>query len=200
MSGMAMVVVLGIVVLLSVVVAFAITMSGREQNETGKLVHNLSIQGLTESTLQRARNFFAANYGPNGNTLNSYLAYFVTNPVKLVPSGSSSPTYAQVNAAIGPGGTLTAAHPELINPNTPAGYACYMFVRDNVDEFPPLANNPSRDNDLLVFVGAVCAQTAAGGGSTATTPVVAELTAPLIYNNGQQYTSQAAQGSGNNAQ
>jgi hypothetical protein len=189
---MAMVIVLGIVIVLSLLVAFAVTMSGRERIATGKLVHNLSIQDLTESTLQRARGFFAQNYGPGGNTWNLYLAYFVDHPVILTPSGGSAPTLTQVNASIT---TLTTDHPELLNPNTPSGYVCYMFVRDNVDEFPPLANNPRQDNDLLVYVGAVCVETQARGGSNQSSPLVAELTAPLLFNpTAAQYANQASGG------
>lgn len=192
MSGMAMMVVLGIVIVLSVVVAFAITLSGRERIETGKLVHNLSIQGMTESTLQRARGFFALNYGPNGSTWNTYLAYFVDNPVILTPVGQSQPTFAQVNTSLA---TLNTNHPELINPNTPNGYTCYMYLRDNADEFPPLVNNPRQDNDLMVYVGAVCIETQQRAGSFSTTPLVAELTAPLLYNpTAGQYSNQASGG------
>lgn len=187
MSGMAMMVVLGIVVVLSVVVAFAITMSGREQTETGKLAHNLTLQELTESTLQRARGFFAANYGPNGSTWNTYLAYFVDHPVIFAPSAGSPPTFGQINASIT---QLTTDHPELISPNVPAGFSCYMYLRDNADEFPPLANNPRQDNDLLVYVGAVCAQTT----NNLATPLVAELTAPLLYNVTAQYQNQGSGG------
>jgi len=192
MSGMAMMVVLGIVVVLSMVVAFAITMSGRERGETGKLVHNLTIQGLTESTLQRARGFFALNYGPNGNTWNMYLAYFVDHPVILAPPGSTAPTVAQVNTSVG---QLTTAHPELMNPNVPSGFSCWMYLRDNADEFPPLANNPRQDNDLLVYVGAVCAQTQTTTGSQQASPLIAELTAPLLFNpTAAQYSNQASGG------
>lgn len=192
MSGMAMVVVLGVVVVLSVVVAFAIIVSGRERSETGKMLHNLTIQEMTESTLQRARGFFAVNYGPNGTTWNTYLAYFVDHPVILTPSGSSFPTLTKVNASIT---QLTTDHPEMINPNTPAGFTCYMYLRDNADEFPPLSNNPRQDNDLLVYVGAVCVQTQLATGSSQASPLVAELTAPLLYNPiAAQYSNQASGG------
>lgn len=188
MSGMAMVIVLGVVVMLSLVVAFAITLSGRERRETGKLIHNATIQELTESTLQRARGFFAQNYGPNGNTWNSYLAYFVDNPVILTPPAGVT-ALTQITTAIG---ALNTAHPELINPNVPAGYSCYMYLRDDMDEFG-IPNDPRRDNNHLVYVGAVCAQTGASGSQQAA-PLVAELTAPLLYNPVLQYANQASGG------
>lgn len=191
MSGMAMVVVLGIVVVLSMVVAFAITMSGRERSATGKFVHNLNIQELTESTLQRARGYFAINYGPNGTTWNTYLAYFVDHPVILAPTPGAAPTLAKVNASIL---TLTTDHPELLNPNVPSGFACWMYLRDNPDEFPPLPNNPRQDNDLLVYVGAVCVQTQVSTGSNQQSPLIAELTAPLLYNPTAQYSNQGSGG------
>jgi Tfp pilus assembly protein PilV len=187
-SGMAMVIVLGVVVLLSIVVAFAINLSGRERRETGKLIHNATIQQMTESTLQRARGFFANNYGANGSTWNTYLAYFVDNPVILTPpSGTTAAT--QITNAIN---ALNSAHPELINPNTPAGYSCYMYLRDDMDEFGT-ANNPKQDNNHLVYVGAVCAQTAINL-SQQSSPLVAELTAPLLYNPVLQYANQASGG------
>lgn len=191
MSGMAMVIVLGVVVLLSLVVAFAITMSGKERSDTGKLVHNMTLQELTESTLQRARGFFAVNYGLYGATWNLYLAYFVDNPVILTPAGGTAPTFAQVKTSLAK--ITSDGHPELLNPNVPGGYSCYMYLRDNADEFPPLANNPRQDNDLLVYVGAVCVQTAQSGAQV--TPLVAELTAPLLYNPiAAQYSNQASGG------
>jgi len=205
MSGMAMVVVLGIVIVLSVVVAFAITLSDRERRETGKLVHNITIQDMTESTLQRARGFFAVAYLPNAFncTWNCYLAYFVNNPVILTPSGGSAPTLGQVNTSLPP---LNTAHPELVRcgpggsctnvePKMLPGYTCYMYLRDNADEIPPLANNPSQDNDLLAYVGAVCIETQQRAGSLSTTPLIAELTAPLLYNpTAAQYSNQASGG------
>ena len=189
MSGMAMVLVLGVVVLLSLVVAFAITMAGKEGRDAGKMAHNLTLQEMTEGTLQRGRGFFAQNYGPAGATWNLYLAYFVDNPVLLTPSGGSTPTFAQVTASLA---RLTTDHPELMNPNVPPAFSCYLYVRDNVDEFPPLVNDPRRDNDLLIYVGAVCVETRSA--SNQASPLIAELIAPLLFNASVQYANQASGG------
>ena len=163
-----MIAVLGIVVLLATVTVFALSMAGKERREAAKSLHNITIQQLTESTLQLARNFFATHYGPGGATWNSYLAYFVANPLQL-------DTATNIQSSIT---SLFTAHPELFAA-TPTGYSCFMYARDNVDELPPAANDPTRDNDLLIYVGAVCVETAVTSGNL---PLMAELTAPLLYN------------------
>ena len=176
--GMAMLTVLGIVVLLTVIVTFALTISGRERREAGKLIHNLTIQQMTEGTLQRARGFFAQNYSAWG----TYLTYFVVTPLLLQPA-------SQIPLTLN---TLTTDHPELINPNTPSGFSCYMYLRDNVDEFTTV-NDPKVDSDQLVFVGAVCVQTVTNL-SDQSTPLIAELTAPIVYTSPVQYGNQSSGG------
>ena len=80
-----------------------------------------------------------------------------------------------------------------------SNFDCFMYAQDNVDEFAPVANNPNHDNDLLIYVGAVCAQKNQGG-STEQSQLVAELTSPLLYSpTGNIIQSQASGGSqGNN--
>jgi hypothetical protein len=152
--GMAMIVVLSIVVVLTVIVGTAITLSGQDQRNTGKVVHNTSLQDTTESALQFARFFFTQNY----SAWNTYLAYFTT-----------ARTLAQVQVA----------HPELMAPQpTGSNYSCFIYAKDDVDELPPAVNNPSVDNNLRIFVGAVCTQTSSQNG----TPLQSELVAPLEYN------------------
>lgn len=178
--GIAMITVLGIVVFLTIIVAFAITISGRDQRETGKLIHNLNIQQMTEATLQRARGYFAVRK----DRWNPVLAYFVSNPVILQPPSAIPAAIAKLTSD---------GFGDLINPNTPQGYTCYMYARDNIDEFPPLNNNPSVDNDGMIYIGAVCVQTGSGG-SAQSSPLIAELTAPLLDSSSSGYKSQASGG------
>jgi hypothetical protein len=73
-----------------------------------------------------------------------------------------------------------------------------MYSQDNVDEYG-VTNNPSIDNDLLIYVGAVCAQHNQGG-SNQSEQLIAELSAPLLYSpTANIYQAQASGGSqGNN--
>jgi hypothetical protein len=146
---MAMLVVLAIVTLVTVLVAFAITQGGRERAQVATSIHSLRLEDVTESSLQYARGFFAQ------------LPYARWNAYLAVAYPPAQATY-----------------PELFPP-MPAnsGYSCYVYARDDEDEFPPAVPNPQVDNNLRIFVGAVCSQPAAGGGN-----VTAELSAPLEYN------------------
>jgi|GEM_PF-1652126 len=194
--GVAILAVLAVVVLLTAVVVYAITLSQTERRQAGKEIHNVNMQQMTEATLQTARNFFAARYKPlpplsatpNWNT---YLAYFVANPVVLNPA-----SVVQANIA-----KLKTDHPELFTcvssgpcSGASGGYDCFMYAQDNVDEFSPAPNNPSQDNDLFIYVGAVCAAQTLGG-NTERAPLITELTAPLLYNpTSNVYTSQSSGG------
>jgi len=152
---MALLIVLGVVVLLSVLVAVAMSWSKNDRSRTGKLVHNLTVQELAESTLQFGRGYYAQNYA----AWNTHLAYFV-----------SARTVAQV----------TTDHPELMM-QLPAGtgYDCFTFAKDDVDELPPAVNNPAVDNNLSIFVGAFCLEQSPPPGRAA---LQAELVSPLELN------------------
>src|SRR5712692_6972434 len=55
---------------------------------------------------------------------------------------------------------LLASNPELFADLDGDGRPdVYIYVRDNYDELEPVANNPTRDNDLNVIVGAMCIST-----------------------------------------
>lgn len=184
-----MVVVLSMVVVLGAIVAFAIIVSGQESRNTGRLVHNMTLQEETEATLQYGRNFFANNYGPNGTKWNMYLSYFVDNPVILSPASAITASLNTLQAATFSDGSKGIA---LINPNIPSGTTCFIYCHDNVDELPPKAkNNPRVDNDGLIYVGAVCVQQVQGSGQS--NPLVAELVGPLFYT-AAQYSSQGGGG------
>ena len=158
------------VVLLTAVVATALSWSKNDRLNAAKAVHNMTVQDVSESTLQYGRAFFAqqAIY----QQWNTYLAYFVP-----------SRTFAQVKVD----------HPELI-PALPAGagFDCFTYARDDVDE-PAGGFNSSTDNNMRIFIGAVCTQQ----GSTRQ----AELVAALEYNptTGNSCSSQFSSGTqGNN--
>ena len=111
--GMALLIVLGVVVLLSMMVAVAMSWSKNDRSRGAKLVHNLTVQELAESTLQFGRGYYAQNYA----LWNTHLAYFV-----------SARTVAQVKTD----------HPELIAPlPVGTGYDCFTYAKDDVDELPP---------------------------------------------------------------
>jgi hypothetical protein len=161
---MALIVVLGAVVLLTALVAFAITVSNRDGGQVGKRIHNVNIQNVTEGALQYARALFSSNY----NNWGTYLA--LSYP--LGPIGLSATT-------------LKGTNPELF-PTVPTGYTCYVYARDDADETPPLAPNPGRDNNHLIYIGANCA----GPNNTA-----AELTAALLFDPSRNpYTAQGSGG------
>ena len=155
--GFAMMIVLLIIALLTAVLSGAIYYSRQDRVHASKSVHNLTVQDVTESTLQFGRSFFAQNYA----AWNTYLAYFVTTR-----------TLANVKQD----------HPELVA-QPPAGtlFDCYVYARDDADELPPATNNANVDNNLRIFVGAVCSSSA--GVSPA---LSAELIAPLEYNPASQ--------------
>jgi len=185
--GMALLPIILLVAALTVVAAFAVKVSGTERAEAGKSVHNVNMQTMADTTLQLARNFFAGRY----QQWDTYLAYFNANPVQL-QSRAAMATYIT---------KVRGDHSELfvqLPPYLASNYDCFMYAQDNVDEFPPVANNPSHDNDLLIYVGAVCAQKTQGG-STESNQLIAELSAPLLYAPPNNITSQASGGSqGNN--
>jgi hypothetical protein len=157
---MALLVVLGVVVLLSAVVAAAMSWSRNDRARTGKLVHNLTVQELTESTLQFGRAYYSRLAAQSSNKAwNPYLGYFV-----------SARTVAQVKAD----------HPELVAP-LPAGtgYDCFAYAKDDLDELPPNGNDPATDNNMQIFVGAFCLEQAPPPGRAA---LQAELMSPLEFN------------------
>jgi hypothetical protein len=168
--GMALFITLAVIVLLAALVATAVGWSKNDRLNAGKTIHNMTVQDVTESTLQYGRSLFAQQ--PIYLKWGTYLAYFT------VPR-----TFAQVQTD----------HPELI-PSLPAGagFNCFTYARDDIDE-PAGAFNTSIDNNLRIFVGAVCTQQ---GGT-----LQSELVAALEYNpsNANNCSSQFSSGTqGNN--
>jgi hypothetical protein len=99
--GIALIVVLSMVVLLTLLVAFAMTVSNRDGAQAGKRIHNMTVQNVAEGGLQYARAFFSVNY----LQWNTYLALTypplkANNPelFPAVPSGYSCYVYARDDA------------------------------------------------------------------------------------------------------
>ncbi|MFY2556550.1 hypothetical protein ACN469_02805 [Corallococcus terminator] len=145
-------------------------------------------QSCAESGLQLARGFFGRNYA----SWNTYLA--APASYDPVPSGFN-PTPADPSSP-----ALRAAHPELFadvdgdgNPDV------YLYIRDNQDEYDPVAPNWRRDNDQVAVVGAVCISTTlrarrSDGSQNPNTLAVEGL---LSYNGGGgPNTSQGTTGTG----
>lgn len=185
--GMALLPIIVLVAALTAVAAFAVKVSGTERAEAGRSVHNVSMQTMADTTLQLGRNFFAARYSQWG----TYLSYFVDNPVKLATRAEMATYVAKLK---NDHAELFVQLPSYLSDN----FDCFMYAQDNVDEFG-ITNNPRVDNDLLIYVGAVCAQRNQGG-STQSDQLIAELTAPLLFSpTANIIQSQASGGSqGNN--
>jgi hypothetical protein len=157
--GVALLMVLGVVVLIGLLVAVAMSWSQNDRSRTGKLVHNATVQQLTESTLQFGRGYYAQNYAK----WNTHLAYFI--PARTVAK-------------------VKEDHPELFAPiPADSGYDCYTYAKDDYDELPPAANNPASDNNMRILVGAFCLEKSPPPARAA---LQAELVAPLEYNPGAQ--------------
>jgi hypothetical protein len=150
--GIALVIVLSMVVLVALAVAFAINVAGKDVRDSGKQIHNLTVQDVTEGTMQQARAFFSSTVIMK--KWNTYLA--APYPASPVGSGATA---------------LKSLFPELF-PTVPSGFTCYMYARDDADEVPPATNDPLHDNNHTIYIGAVCA------GPNNTT---AELTGVLTF-------------------
>jgi hypothetical protein len=175
--GIALIPVLALVLVLSIIVTLTIVITGQERGMAGKQVHNQTLLNATESALQYGRAYMASKAPWQVNAFdggvaevgwNNYLYYFVNNP-------------AQLDTAAHIASTITAIQnfdPKLVYTGA-AGYSCFIYARDDMDEFSPAANDPTRDNNGLIYVGAVC--TLSTGASNQGSPLVAELSSPLIY-------------------
>jgi hypothetical protein len=137
-------------------------------------------------------------------------AYFGKNYAKWNTFLADPSHYNPVVASWNPAGTaadptslaLQAAHPELfVDIDGDGKVDVYLYVRDNPDELPPATENYLRDNDMQVFVGAVCVSSTLvprqADGSVDSSHLTAE--ALLVYNgiNAQYAQRCAAQGNCN---
>jgi hypothetical protein len=143
-----------------------------------------------DTGLQMARAYFGTNFA----NWNAYLAdpsHY--NPV--VASWNPSSTAANPTSL-----ALQAAHPELFIDLDGDGQAdVYLYVRDNPDELPPATENYLHDNDMQVFVGAVCISSTLvprrSDGSVDPSRLSAE--ALLVYNGINAQYAQRCQAQGN---
>ncbi|NPC51789.1 hypothetical protein D7X99_35695 [Corallococcus sp. AB032C] len=150
-------------------------------------------QGCAESGLQLARGYFGRNYA-QWNT-------FLSTPDAYDPIGSPTNTT--------PANPRTAAGRAAIKTVNPALFAdldgdgkddVYLYIRDNEDEFQPLAPEWNRDNDQQVVVGAICISETLiprRGGNNQHDPSALAVEGILQYNGGgHAYTAQTAGGTG----
>jgi hypothetical protein len=166
--GIALVIVLCMVVLVAAAVAFAIQVAGKDVRDNGKQIHNLTIQDVTEGAMQQARAFFSTT--ATMKQWNTYLAL----PYPTSPIGSAATT-------------LKSTHSELF-PAVPTGFTCFMYARDDADELPPAANDPTHDNNQTIYIGALCT-----GPNNST----AELSGVLTFDNSRfKYSAGGASGNG----
>ncbi|MBZ4332656.1 hypothetical protein ACIHQR_33025 [Corallococcus coralloides] len=150
-------------------------------------------QGCAESGLQLARGYFGRNYAQWDT--------FLSNP------GAYDPIASSTNTA--PADPRTAAGRAAIKTVNPALFAdldgdgkddVYLYIRDNEDEFKPLAPEWNRDNDQQVVVGAICISETMiprRGNSNQLDPNALAVEGILQYNGGgHAYTAQTAGGTG----
>jgi type II secretory pathway pseudopilin PulG len=179
-----MVMVTVILVLLASMLAYAVS------QRAAAIRYSRAANQLTcaESGIQLARTYFARNF-VNWNT---YLSQpNIYNPIQT--SWNNPP------ANFGPGSPLRASNPELFidvdGDNLPD---VYIYIRDNQDEFPPAVDNPLRDNDQNVIVGAICISTtmAPSVAPGQTTPPPMQVESILSFNVGGPQCTQAYCGNG----
>jgi hypothetical protein len=143
-----------------------------------------------DTGLQLARLYFGNNFS-SWNTYLSDPAHY--DPV--VSSWNPAATAANPTSA-----ALQAAHPELFADLDGDGQPdVYIYVRDNADELPPATENWMRDNDMQVYVGAVCISSTLvprlPNGKPDTSLLSAE--ALLVYNAINAQYAQRCQAQGN---
>lgn len=136
------------VLMIAVILGIVAVLMVYANSERNRAINNSRVaiqRSCAESGLQVARSFF----GWNSANWDTYLS----NPSVYDPISSSfNPTPATpMNAA------FQTAHPELFaDLDGDSLVDVYIYVRDNLDEFPPAAVNWARDNDRNVIVGAIC--------------------------------------------
>ena len=135
----------------------------------GKDIHNQTLQNVTEGALQYAKSYFALKY-PGGGW-DTYLSFFVdqtaANKIVINPASAIPNTITTVIQPFDAG----------LIPPVPAGFSCFIYARDDVDEEDPAPNDMRHDNNQLIYVGAVCSQSVDPQGQ----PLVAELVAPVTF-------------------
>lgn len=149
-------------------------------------------QGCAESGLQLARGYFGRNYGQWDTFLSTPGVYDpIASPTNTAPA---NPRTAAGRAAI------KTANPALFADLDGDGKDdVYLYIRDNEDEFKPLAPEWNRDNDQQVVVGAICISETLipRRGDNTQDPSALAVEGILQYNGGgHAYTAQTAGGTG----
>ncbi|RKH40320.1 hypothetical protein [Corallococcus sicarius] len=153
-------------------------------------------QSCAESGLQLARGYFGRNYAQWDSFLKQPSVYDpVASPTNPTPALPRDLTAATGRTAI------KAANPALFADLDGDGKDdVYLYIRDNEDEFKPLAPDWTRDNDQQVVVGAMCISETLiprRGDSNRQDPSALAVEGILQYNGGgQAYTAQTAGGTG----
>jgi len=141
--GSALLTAVAMSIVLMMVLAGMIYYASRSRLRAISVSRSVSRIACADSGLQLARAYFGRNNALWNTT-------FLPNP-GVYNAASTIATDATARA------NLITAHPELFADIDGDGNAdVYLYVRDNMDEFLPNANNLSRDNDLTVIVGAMC--------------------------------------------
>ncbi|CAM3904280.1 hypothetical protein G4177_05515 [Corallococcus sp. ZKHCc1 1396] len=153
-------------------------------------------QSCAESGLQLARGYFGRNYAQWNTFLAAPSAYDpVASSTNTAPAMPRDPTAATGRNAI------KAVNPALFADLDGDGKDdVYIYIRDNEDEFKPLDNDWTRDNDQQVVVGALCISETLiprRGNNNQQDPNGLAVEGILQYNGGgQAYTAQNAGGTG----
>lgn len=143
--GATLLVVIMLVTVLLGVVASLMLYAGGERNRAVTQGRSGQRQSCAESGLQLARSYYGRNYDRWGTYLAAPSTY---DPV--ASSFNTAPADPRSS-------TLQTAHPELFaDVDGDGALDVYLYIRDNEDEFKPLASDWTRDNDQVVVVGSVC--------------------------------------------
>lgn len=150
-------------------------------------------QGCAESGLQLARGYFGRNFSQWNTFLSAPSVYDpIPSPTNTAPANPRTPAG---RAAIKASNAALFADLDGDGKDD-----VYLYIRDNEDEFKPLAPAWNRDNDQQVVVGALCISETLiprRGDTNQQDPNTLAVEGILQYNGGgQAYTAQSAGGTG----
>ncbi|NTX04990.1 MULTISPECIES: hypothetical protein [Myxococcus] len=186
--GATLIVVVMLVTVLLGLVASLMVYAGGERVRAVASSRTGQRQSCAESGLQLARSYYGRNY----SSWNTYLAApTIHDPVR----STFNPTPADPFSTA----LRTANRALFADVDGDGEDDVYLYIRDNEDEFDPVAPNWRRDNDQVVVVGAVCiSKTLRPRRSDGTqSPTTLALEGLLSYNGGGgANTSQGTTGTG----
>lgn len=186
--GSALLTAAALTIVLLAVVAGVLYYANQSRFRAITIARSVARVSCTDSGLQIAKAYYGRNYA-------LWNSQFLPNPN----------IYNALSTARDPAlrGPLLVSNPELFADLDGDGQPdVYIYVRDNYDELLPVPNNPLRDNDLNVIVGAMCISSTLlprrEDGRVAPSPMLVE--ALLSFNPNGNYGSQGyhgTSGSGN---